>query len=228
MISQPNPHYLMNSSRSSECEVSLNWITPDPEFQVVKDARISNPANQENRETMVKLLKYLIKHKHWSPFEMASMSVTVNTTRAISQQIIRHRSMHFQEFSQRYADTGLLGMAVIPHLRRQDPKNRQNSIDDFKYEEVSNFYRRISEHFEQGEHLYQELLCAGVAKECARAILPLNTRTRVTIVATIRDWMFYLQLRNKEGTQNEHKMVSNKITEIFSEKMPNIYEAFFC
>lgn len=218
----------MSSSRSSDCDVSLNWITPDPEFQVVKDARISNPANQENRETMVNLLKYLIKHKHWSPFEMASMSVTVNTTRAISQQIIRHRSMHFQEFSQRYADTGLLGMAVIPQLRRQDPKNRQNSTNDFKYEEVSHFYRRISEHFEEGEHLYRELLSAGVAKECARAILPLNTRTRVTISATIRDWMFYLQLRNKEGTQYEHKMVSNKITEIFSEKMPNIYEAFFC
>ena len=228
MISQPNPHYLMSSSRSSECNVRLQWITEDAEFEIVRHARVSNPANQENRDTAVKLLKYLIKHKHWSPFEMASMCVTVDTTRQISQQIIRHRSMHFQEFSQRYADTGLLGMAVIPQLRRQDPKNRQNSTNDFEYAEVSHFYRRISELFEESEHLYQEMLSAGVAKECARAILPLNTRTRITISATIRDWMFYLQLRNKEGTQYEHKIVSNKITEIFSQEMPDIYEAFFC
>jgi thymidylate synthase (FAD) len=227
MISQPNPQHLINSSRCSDYKVTLDWITDDAQQRVARHARVSNPKNQHNRDTAVKLLKYLIKHKHWSPFEMCNMCVVVDTTRQISQQILRHRSMHFQEFSQRYADIGMLGNTVIPHLRRQDVKNRQNSLNDFQYEEVSHFYRRISELFEESEHLYQEMVSAGVAKECARGILPVNTRTRISINATIRDWMFYCDVRSHESTQYEHRIIAELVMEIFEREMPDIYEAFF-
>ena len=227
MISQPNPQHLINSSRCSDYKVTLDWITDDAQQRIAHHARVSNPKNQHNRDTAVKLLKYLIKNKHYSPFEMCNMCVVVDTTRQISQQILRHRSMHFQEFSQRYADTGMLGNTVIPLLRRQDLKNRQNSINDFKYEEVSHFYRRMSELFEESEHLYQEMVSAGVAKECARGILPVNTRTRLSINATIRDWMFYCDVRSDKSTQYEHRIIAELVMEIFEKEMPDIYEAFF-
>ena len=215
----------MNLSHSSD--VKLKWITPDASHMIAELARVSNPANQASRETAPRLIKYLIKHKHWSPFEMASMCVEINTTRAISAQIIRHRSFSYQEFSQRYSDVGHLGSAVIPHLRRQDLKNRQNSINDLTADEVGGFYRRISELFEDAEHLYQEMVSAGIAKECARGILPLNSRTRIYMTGTIRSWIHYLQIRAGVETQLEHREIALAIMELFERELPDVYEAAF-
>jgi len=214
----------MNSSPSSSCE--LISITPNAEEHIVYCARVSNPSNQSNQETAPKLLKYLIKHKHWSPFQMSYMTVEINTTRAIAAQILRHR-FDFQEFSQRYSDVGLLGPAVMPHLRRQDSKNRQNSIDDVPAEVISNYYRRIAHLFEESEHLYQEMVSNGIAKECARGILPLNSRTRMYMGGSIRQWIHYLQVRSGVETQLEHRQIALEILEIFKENMPNVYEACF-
>jgi thymidylate synthase (FAD) len=225
MISLPNPHNQMNSSRSSDCR--LVWITDDAEQRIAEIARVSNPENQHNRETAPRLLRYLIKHKHWSPFEMCNMCVEINTTRAISAQIIRHRSFSYQEFSQRYMDVGALGSAEIPELRRQDRKNRQNSFNDFDHKDVGHFYRRISELFEDTEHLYQEMVSSGVAKETARAILPMNTRTRIYMNGTIRSWIHYLQIRASEETQYEHRVIAESILGIFADEMPDVYEAAF-
>jgi thymidylate synthase (FAD) len=194
---------------------------------IVKMARVSAPANQDNMDTAPKLLRYLIKHKHWSPFEMANMTVEIETTRSISAQIIRHRSFSFQEFSQRYADTGELGSAVIPHLRRQDHKNRQNSIDDLSSEDVANYYRRISLLFEDAEHLYREMVSQGIAKECARNILPLGTQTRLYMNGTIRSYIHYLQVRTDPSTQLEHREIALAIKDIFCKQFPIIGEAVF-
>lgn len=190
-------------------------------------ARVSNPTNQSSSETAPKLIRYLIKHKHWSPFEMANMCVEINTTRAISAQIIRHRSFHFQEFSQRYSDVGHLGDAIIPHLRRQDKKNRQNSVNDLPIDVTGPYYRRISELFEDAEHLYKEMVSNGIAKECARGVLPMNSRTRIYMQGTIRDWIHYLQVRCSKETQQEHREVADSILEIFQEQMPDVYMAAF-
>tara|TARA_R100000482_G_scaffold107969_1_gene50291 strand:+ start:60 stop:740 length:681 start_codon:yes stop_codon:yes gene_type:complete len=225
MISLPKPKPLMTSSRSSDCR--LVWITDDAEQRIAEIARVSNPQNQQNRETAPRLLRYLIKHKHWSPFEMCNMCVEINTTRAISAQIIRHRSFSYQEFSQRYMDVGALGSAEIPELRRQDRKNRQNSFNDFDHKDVGHFYRRIGELFEDTEHLYQEMVSSGVAKETARAILPMNTRTRIYMNGTIRSWIHYLQIRASEETQYEHRVIAESILGIFADEMPDVYEAAF-
>lgn len=166
--------------------VQLVWATPNAEEMITRMARVSAPKNQDNMETAPRLLRYLIKNKHWSPYEMANMCVEIETTRAISPQILRHRSFSFQEFSQRYADTSELGSAVIPHLRRQDQKNRQNSIDDLSADVVATYYRRISELYEDAEHLYREMVSSGVAKECARSILPLSTQTRLFMNGSLR------------------------------------------
>jgi thymidylate synthase (FAD) len=194
---------------------------------IVKMARVSAPANQDNMDTAPRLLRYLIKHKHWSPFEMANMTVEIETTRSISAQIIRHRSFSFQEFSQRYADVNELGSAVIPHLRRQDYSNRQNSIDDLSSEDVANYYRRVSQLFEDAEHLYKEMVSQGIAKECARNILPLGTQTRLYMNGTIRSWIHYLQLRCEPGTQFEHRQIAEWIKQIFCREFPVIGEAVF-
>ena len=178
-------------------------------------------------ETAPKLLRYLLKHKHYSPYEMANMCIEINTTRAISAQIIRHRSFSFQEFSQRYADINELGSAVIPHLRRQDHSNRQNSIDDLTSEDVANFYRRISQLFEDTEHLYREMVSHGIAKECARNILPLGTQTKIYMNGSLRSWIHYLQLRTSNGTQAEHKQIAEEIKRIFCAQFPVIGEAVF-
>lgn len=207
--------------------VKLIWATPDAEKLVVKMARVSNPKNENNWETGPKLLRYCLKNKHFSIFEMANMCVEINTTRAISAQIIRHRSFSFQEFSQRYADTNELGTAVIPHLRRQDHKNRQNSIDDLPAELVGSYYRRISELYENAEHLYREMVSNGIAKECARSILPLSTQTRLFMNGTIRSWIHYLDLRESNGTQLEHQQIAREIKQIFCEQFPIIGEAVF-
>jgi thymidylate synthase (FAD) len=194
---------------------------------IVKMARVSAPKNQDNMETAPRLLRYLLKHKHVSPFEMANMCVEIETTRAISAQIIRHRSFSFQEASQRYMDASELGTAVIPHLRRQDHKNRQNSIDDLSPELVGSYYRRISELYENSEHLYREMVSNGVAKECARSILPLSTQTRLYMNGTLRSWIHYLDLRCSNGTQLEHQQIAREIKRIFCEQFPIIGEAVF-
>jgi thymidylate synthase (FAD) len=207
--------------------VQLVWATPNAEEMIVKMARVSAPSNQDNMDTGPRLLRYLIKHKHWSPYEMANMCVEIETTRAISPQILRHRSFSFQEFSQRYADTNELGSAVIPHLRRQDNKNRQNSIDDLSSEEIAGYYRRISELYENSEHLYREMVSNGIAKECARSVLPLSTQTRLYMNGTIRSWIHYLDLRTDNGTQFEHRQIAGEIKRIFCKQFPIIGEAVF-
>jgi thymidylate synthase (FAD) len=211
----------------NEMNVQLVWSTPKAEELIVKMARVSAPGNQDNIESAPRLLKYLINHKHWSPFEMGNMCVEIETTRAISPQILRHRSFSFQEFSQRYADTTELGSAVIPHLRRQDFKNRQNSIDDLSPDVIGGYYRRISQLYEDAEHLYRELLSSGVAKECARSILPLSTQTRLYMNGTLRSWIHYLQLRCDPGTQSEHRQIAEEIKRIFCAEFPVIGEAAF-
>jgi len=207
--------------------VQLTWATPNAEELIVKMARVSAPKNQDNMDTAPRLLRYLIKHKHWSPFEMSNMCVEIETTRAISPQILRHRSFSFQEFSQRYADTSELGSAVIPHLRRQDYKNRQNSIDDLSPDAISGYYRRISKLYEDAEHLYREMVSSGIAKECARSVLPLSTQTRLFMNGTIRSWIHYLQLRCHESTQLEHREIAETIKGIFCKELPIIGEAAF-
>ena len=205
--------------------VKLIWITPEAEQQIEFCARVSNPKGQDKIDTTGKLLRYLVTHKHWSPFEMASACLEITTTRDISAQILRHRSFSFQEFSQRYASTvdGLGGLE-IPHLRRQDHTNRQASHDDLSREATQAFYRRISSVFEDLEHLYQEMLSAGIAKESARKILPMNSPTRLYMSGTIRSWIHYLQVRRGPETQLEHRMIATQIFQILNKEMPNLWE----
>jgi thymidylate synthase (FAD) len=205
--------------------VKLVWITPGAENIISYCARVSNPKNQENEETAPKLLQYCIKNRHWSIFEMANLCMEINTTRAISAQILRHRSFSFQEFSSRYQDVGVLGSSVIPHLRRQDQKNRQNSVDDLDAETTQRLYRRIGTLFEDAEHLYKEMLSEGVAKECARSVLPLASPTRLYANGTVRSWITYLALREKHGTQMEHMKIARDIKSLFCQYLPIIAEA---
>ena len=207
--------------------VELVHATPNAEELIVKMARVSAPDTQNNMETAPRLLRYLINHQHWSPFEMANMCVEINTTRAISAQIIRHRSFSYQELSQRYQNVNVLGSSVMPHLRRQDQKNRQNSIDDLDAETTQKFYRRISTLFEDAEHLYKEMLSEGVAKECARSILPLASPTRLYMNGTLRSYIHYILLRESHGTQMEHMKIAKDIKAIFTEQFPIIAEAAF-
>jgi len=215
----------MISSHSSDCK--LVWITPNAEELIAYCARVSNPSGQNNSETAPKLIKYLIKHNHWSPFEMASMCVEINTTRAISPQILRHRSFKFQEFSQRYADVKSLGSAIIPALRRQDLKNRQNSIDDLSNKLKSEYRRRISCLIEESEHLYQEMVSNGIAKECAREILPLCSQTRLYMKGDMRSFLWYVSVRGGPETQLEHRKIALQIKDILKEQVPVIHDAFF-
>ena len=201
----------------------LVWITPEAEKIIAYCARVSNPANQDNPDYQG-LLKYCIKHKHWSIFEMASMCVEIETTRAISPQILRHRSFTFQEFSQRYAQAV---DAPIPQIRRQDEKNRQNSIDDIPFELKAKYYDKINQHFEQGFDLYEEMLADGVAKETARAVLPLNTATRLYMSGTIRSWLHYVDLRGDNGTQLEHMQIARSIGDILDDEVPTIARAMW-
>ena len=204
----------------------LIWVTPDAEALVGKIARVSNP-NNENNPDVEKLIKYLIKHKHWSPFEMASMCVEIHTTRAISAQILRHRSFSFQEFSQRYAIPTDTFATVLPELRRQDLKNRQNSIDDLESEKQEYYAQRIDDHFRESVNLYESLLHSGVAKECARAVLPLNTVTRLYMSGTLRSWLHYVDLRADNGTQKEHMQIARSIGDILNDTVPTIARAMW-
>lgn len=205
--------------------VRLIWITPNAELQLGYIARVSNPKNQDNPDVS-KLLKYCIDHGHWSVFEMANMCIEINTTRSIAAQILRHRSFTFQEFSQRYADAiSNLGSPKVPHLRRQDQKNRQNSVDDLSTDQTSIFYRRISQHFAEAEDLYREMVSAGVAKECARDVLPLSSPSRLYMNGTVRSWIHYCQLRSGNGTQREHQVIAMEVMEVMKEYLPEVSKA---
>ena len=202
--------------------VSLVHTTPDAEKLIAYMARVSNPDNQDNPESE-RLIKYLIKHKHWSPFEMVNMCVQIETTRGVAAQILRHSSFGFQEFSQRYAQVA--EPAAIPQLRRQDTKNRQNSVDDLDFYTVKDFTVKINSLFELSESLYNEMLAAGVAKECARDILPLSTPTKLYMNGTLRSWIHYIDLRTANGTQQEHKQVAQGVKHVFQEQFPLISKA---
>ena len=200
-------------------------VTPDAEKLIGYIARVSNPKNQENPE-VAGLLRYCIKHGHWSIFEQASMTVEIETTRGIAAQILRHRAFTFQEFSQRYADTNLLAEEIpMFDLRHQDTKNRQNSLDDVPYNKKKDLEYKIAEHFVEAMDLYNELLASGIAKECARFVLPLATPTRMYMTGTIRSWIHYLQLRGGHGTQKEHMEIAHAIEDIFIKEFPTISDA---
>ncbi len=206
--------------------VKLVHATPEAEHLITDMARVSAPKNQGNYDTAPRLIKYLIKHSHWSPFEMATMCVEINTTRDIAAQIIRHKSFcGFQEFSQRYADVKDLGNIPIPELRRQDIKNRQNSIADLDPEMVNAFERRIKMLFAESQELYDDMLNAGIAKECARKVLPMNSPSRIYMHGTLRSWVHYVDLRSAHGTQKEHMDIAVACREIFNEQFPSIAQA---
>jgi len=206
-------------------DVKLISVTPDAEKHMAYCARVSNPNNQEN-DNFSGLLKYCIKHQHWSIFEQASMTVEINTTRGIAAQILRHRSFTFQEFSQRYADTNLLTSTIpLPELRRQDTKNRQNSTDDLPADIKIELYSKILHHFTAAQDLYNGLLEAGVAKECARFVLPLATPTRLYMTGSVRSWIHYIDLRSSHGTQKEHMDIAEAIRCIFTCQFPAVSAA---
>tara|TARA_B100001029_G_scaffold55128_1_gene44414 strand:+ start:2716 stop:3363 length:648 start_codon:yes stop_codon:yes gene_type:complete len=204
--------------------VKLVSITPDAEQMMAYIARVSNPANQEN-EKYAGLLKYCIKHNHWSVFEQSSMTVEIETTRAIAAQILRHRSFTFQEFSQRYADTKLLEAVELPELRRQDTKNRQNSIDDLDPDVIDKLNKQMKTLFSSSSALYNQMLESGVAKECARMVLPLCTPTRIYMTGSCRSWIHYINLRSAHGTQKEHMVIAKAVKDVFVEQFPAVSEA---
>ena len=204
--------------------VKLISITPDAEQTMAYIARVSNPKNQDN-ENFSGLLRYCIKHQHWSVFEQSSMTLEIETTRGIAAQILRHRSFTYQEFSQRYADSNLLGEIELPELRRQDDKNRQNSIDDLEPEMVEKFNRQMNTLFSSSFGLYNQMLQAGVAKECARFVLPLATPTKIYMTGSCRSWIHYINLRSAHGTQKEHMDIANACKKIFIEQFPAVSEA---
>ena len=206
-------------------DVKLVSVTPDAEKMIAYIARVSNPNNQNN-EKYAGLLKYCIKHGHWSVFEQAHMTLEINTSRGIAAQILRHRSFTFQEFSQRYADTNLLTSEIpVPDLRSQDTKNRQNSVDDISPEKKLVLQGTIARHFAESIDLYDELLRQGVAKECARFVLPLAVGTRIFMTGNLRSWMHYIDLRSAHGTQKEHMDIANACKQIFIEQFPIVSEA---
>ena len=206
-------------------QVKLVSVTPEAEKTIGYIARVSNPKNQNN-PNVAGLLKYCIKHGHWSVFEQAFMSLEINTTRGLAAQILRHRSFTYQEFSQRYADTNLLTSVIpVPELRRQDTKNRQNSINDIPEEQTKFLQSKIERYFAEGSDLYNELLREGVAKECARFVLPLATPTRLFMTGSVRSWIHYIDLRSAHGTQKEHMEIAEQCRTIFTEQFPTISEA---
>lgn len=205
--------------------VKLVTVTPQAEQTMGYVARVSNPNNQDNPK-ISGLLKYCIQHGHWSVFEQAHMTLEINTTRGLAAQILRHRSFTFQEFSQRYADTNLLTEEIpLPELRRQDTKNRQNSTDDLDSKLVIAFHQRMKMIFSEAQELYDDMLGAGVAKESARFVLPLAVPTRIYMTGSVRSWVHYIDLREKNGTQLEHMEIAKMCKEIFSTQFPTVAEA---
>ena len=205
-------------------DVKLVSITPDAEKTMAYIARVSNPSNQDN-EKFAGLLKYCIKHNHWSVFEQSSMTLEIETTRAIAAQILRHRSFTFQEFSQRYADSTKLGEIPIPELRRQDEKNRQNSTNDLDEFVKQKLELQMNTLFSSATALYQQMLEEGVAKECARMVLPLCTPTRIYMTGSCRSWIHYIELRSAHGTQKEHMDIAQACKTVFVEQFPIVSEA---
>ena len=204
--------------------VKLVSITPDAEKTMAYIARVSNPSNQDN-EKYAGLLKYCIRHNHWSVFEQSSMTLEIETNRAIAAQILRHRSFTFQEFSQRYASSNDLGDINLPELRKQDLKNRQNSTDDLDPEITDKFERQMITLFSSAKSLYTQMLDAGVAKECARMVLPLCTPTRIYMTGSCRSWIHYINLRSAHGTQKEHMEIAEGCRKVFTEQFPAVSEA---
>ena len=204
--------------------VKLVSITPDAEKTMAYIARVSNPSNQDN-ENFAGLLRYCIKHQHWSVFEQSSMTLEIETTRGLAAQILRHRSFTFQEFSQRYADSNLLGEIELPELRRQDTKNRQNSIDDLDPAIVEKLEKQMNTLFSSSLALYNQMLESGVAKECARFVLPLATPTRLYMTGSCRSWVHYINLRSAHGTQKEHMQIAEACRKVFTEQFPSVSEA---
>ena len=198
--------------------------TPDAEKTMAYIARVSNPSNQDN-EKFAGLLKYCIKHNHWSVFEQSSMTLEIETTRAIAAQILRHRSFTFQEFSQRYAQTTSLGDIELPELRRQDAKNRQNSTDDLDPFVTQKLQMQMQTLFGSASALYNQMLEEGVAKECARMVLPLATPTRIYMTGSCRSWIHYINLRSAHGTQKEHMQIAEACREVFNVEYPTVAEA---
>ena len=206
-------------------EVKLISVSPDAEKHMAYCARVSNPNNQEN-EKYAGLLRYCIKHQHWSIFEQAFMTLEINTTRGLAAQILRHRSFTYQEFSQRYADSSLLGDSIpLPQLRKQDEKNRQNSTDDLDPILIQELEVKMMNYFRDGMKLYKKMLNAKVAKECARFVLPLATPTRLYMSGSVRSWIHYIELRSGHGTQKEHMDIANACKKIFTEQFPTVAEA---
>ena len=206
---------------------SIEYVhsTPDGDNLVAYMARVSNPNNQNNTATAPKLINYLIKHKHWSPFEMVSMCIKINTTRSIAAQILRHRSFSFQEFSQRYAP--VTDHPMIPDLRGQDPKNRQNSIDNIDNSTKQDFQVKIQQTYDLQLRLYNEMLAAGIAKECARDVLPLSSPTTLYMHGNLRSWLHYCDLRCANGTQLEHKQIADQVKDLIAVYFPLCWTANF-
>ena len=204
--------------------VKLVSVTPEAEKHMGYVARVSNPKNQDNPK-VAGLLSYCIKHGHWSVFEQAYMTLEIETTRGLAAQILRHRSFTYQEFSQRYADSNLLGNVELPELRRQDTKNRQNSIDDLDPEVIETLNKQMKTLFSSAYALYNQMLEDGVAKECARFVLPLATPTRIYMSGSARSWIHYINLRSGHGTQKEHMDIANECKSIFVEQFPSVAEA---
>ena len=209
---------------TTDTPIKLVSVTPDAEKTMAYVARVSNPKNQDN-EKFAGLLRYCIQHGHWSVFEQAHMTVEINTTRGLAAQILRHRSFTYQEFSQRYADSTQLGIIPLPALRRQDTKNRQNSTDDLEPPLKTKYYSRMLKHFEEATNIYEEMLADGIAKECARFVLPLATPTRLYMTGSVRSWVHYIDLRSAHGTQKEHMDLVENVRSIFKEQFPTVSEA---
>ena len=205
-------------------QVKLVTATPKAEETIGYIARVSNPKNQDN-PNVSGLLGYCIKHQHWSVFEQAHMTLEIETTRGIAAQILRHRSFTYQEFSQRYANTNMLGQIDVPDLRSQDNKNRQNSIDDIPQAQKARLQGQIERYFAEGIDLYNELIREGVAKECARFVLPLATPTRIYMTGSVRSWIHYIDLRSAHGTQKEHMDIAEACRQIFIEQFPIVSTA---
>ena len=205
--------------------VKLVSVTPDAEQTMAYVARVSNPNNQEN-PNYAKLLGYCIKHNHWSVFEQAFMTLEIETTRGLAAQVLRHRSFTYQEFSQRYADSSLLSQTIpLPELRSQDTKNRQNSIDDVDPFKKQKYEMKMQQLFTRSMDLYREMLDDGIAKECARFVLPLATPTRMYMSGSVRSWIHYITLRSANGTQKEHMEIAEECKKIFAEQFPTVAEA---
>ena len=210
---------------TTDTPIKLISVTPDAEKTIAYVARVSNPANQEN-EKFAGLLRYCIKHGHWSVFEQAFMTLEINTTRGLAAQILRHRSFTYQEFSQRYQDVSHIREDIpLPELRSQDEKNRQNSIDDVDPAIVEKYNEKMRKHFDASIDLYKAMLHDGIAKECARFVLPLATPTRLYMTGSVRSWIHYIDLRSAHGTQKEHMDLVENVRTVFKEQFPTVSEA---